>query len=58
MAVGLQGVQNNRCTFIVLGLRGDEPRPDIAFDDSLIADRWQTVGTERVRSVVSGLRLP
>ena len=58
MAVGLQGIQNNRCTFIVLGLRGDEPQPGIAFDHSLIADRWDRLGSERIRSVVTGSRLP
>lgn len=58
IAVGLQGVQNNRCTFVVLGLRADEPRPGIAFDHPLIADRWERLGTERVRSVISGSRLP
>ena len=58
MAVGLQGIQNNRCTFVVLGLRGDEPQPGIAFDHPLIADRWERLGSERVRSVISGSRLP
>jgi hypothetical protein len=58
MAVGLQGIQNNRCTYVVLGLRGDEPRAGMAFDHPLIANRWERQGTERVRSVISGSRLP
>ena len=58
VAVGLQCLQNNRCTYIVLGHRGAEPAPAMEFDDPLIVDRWQRQVSDRVRSVVSGRHLP
>ena len=58
VAVGLQCLQNNRCTYIVLGHRGVEPVPAMEFDDPLIVDRWQRQVSDRVRSVVSGRHLP
>ena len=58
VAVGFQGIHNNRSSYLVLGHRDDEPQPAFTLADPLIADHWQRVGDERVRSVITGERLP
>ncbi len=57
VAVGMQAMQNNRSTYIVLGHRNDVPNDDIPFDDPLVSNHWQTMQGERTLSVVTGNRL-